>query len=275
MSVISLPAPDHAVFYPERDGKPVADNTLQFQWIVVLFGNLTMLFADRADVFIAADLLWYPVRGEPKVSTAPDILVVFGRPKGHRDSYRQWEEDDVPVTVAFEILSPGNTPVETFDKQLFYEEHGVEEYYVYDPDKNRLFAHRRRGDMLRPVRPEDGYVSPRLGIRFDLSGPELVVHHPEGRPFQTFSELDAQRRLAEQRAETERRRADLEHQRAEDEQKQAEEARRQADAARRQAEDTNRRASRMAALARKARQNQASPEELQEMERLETEFDAP
>ena len=48
------------IFYTESDGKPMADNTLQFRWIVKIKENLEILFADVADVFIAGDLLWYP-----------------------------------------------------------------------------------------------------------------------------------------------------------------------------------------------------------------------
>src|SRR5260370_875165 len=87
--------------YPDSDGKPVADNTEQFRWIVYLFGNLCALFREVKDVFIAADLLWYPVELEPKVCNAPDVLVVFGRPRGKRGSYKQWEEGDIPLTVVF------------------------------------------------------------------------------------------------------------------------------------------------------------------------------
>ena len=53
------------VRYPESDGRPMADNTKQARWIVVLFGNLSALFRAVADVFVAADLLWYPRQGEP------------------------------------------------------------------------------------------------------------------------------------------------------------------------------------------------------------------
>jgi Uma2 family endonuclease len=77
------------LLYPDSDGKPMADNTEQFRWIVTIKENLEVLFADRADVFIAGDLLWYPVRSTIVSPTAPDIMVIFGRPKGKRGSYKQ------------------------------------------------------------------------------------------------------------------------------------------------------------------------------------------
>ena len=82
MSVPILSPPD--LVYPESDGQPIADNTLQYQWIVTIEGNLDALFAHRSDVFVAGDLFWYPVEGHPEIVTAPGALVVFGRPKGHR-----------------------------------------------------------------------------------------------------------------------------------------------------------------------------------------------
>jgi Uma2 family endonuclease len=228
----------------------LADNTKQLRWIVVLFGNLAALLRDCLDVFVASDLLWYPIEGEVEISTAPDVLVTFGRPKGDRRSYRQWEEGNIPITVAFEVLSHCNTHTEMIDKQAFYEEHGVEEYYVYDPDRNRLFVYLRKGEMLRRVNKVDGFVSPRLGIRFDLSGPEMVVYHPSGRRFLSFEELDSER--VKLKAEREKLQADRDNEHN----------------LRLVAES---RAVRLAELSRKARLQQASPAELQELERLENE----
>jgi Uma2 family endonuclease len=68
--------------YPDSDGQPMADNTKQFRWIVLLKENLECLFADDLQVFVAGDLLWYPVEGHPDIRVAPDAMVVFGRPKG-------------------------------------------------------------------------------------------------------------------------------------------------------------------------------------------------
>src|SRR4051794_17417390 len=104
----------------------MAENTRQLRWITVLYGNLSALYADRPDVFVAGDNFWYPVARNTEICNAPDVYVVFGRPKGDRSAYVQCEENDVPLTVVFEILSPSNTPEEMVAKHLFYEEHGVE-----------------------------------------------------------------------------------------------------------------------------------------------------
>src|SRR5690349_16890133 len=104
----TLDGADRAIIvYPDQDGKPLSDNTKQGRWIVLLYDNLEALFRDREDVFVAPDNLWYPVEGRPDIRQAPDVYVVFGRPKGPRGSYQQWKEGGVPIHVVFEILSPG------------------------------------------------------------------------------------------------------------------------------------------------------------------------
>ncbi|MEZ4524422.1 MAG: hypothetical protein R2941_00675 [Desulfobacterales bacterium] len=55
----------------------MADNTKQFDWIVKIKEGREVLFADRVDVFVAGDLLWYPVEGDNKTRIAP----ASGRPK--------------------------------------------------------------------------------------------------------------------------------------------------------------------------------------------------
>lgn len=63
-------------------------------------------------VFVAGDLLWYPVEGNPKITQAPDVMVIFGVPKGDQGAYKQWEENNIAPQVVFEILSPSNTQKE-------------------------------------------------------------------------------------------------------------------------------------------------------------------
>jgi hypothetical protein len=154
---------------------------------------------------VAADVNWYPVEGEPSIVNAPDVLVAFGRPVGDRSSYVQHEEDNVAPQVVFEILSPSNDLFEMAEKLQFYDDHGVEEYYVYDPEKNHLAVYGRGRAALRLLRPSHGFVSPRLKIRFDLSGREMTVFGPDGRRFLTPQEIASERdRLKDVQARAER-----------------------------------------------------------------------
>lgn len=196
------------VVYPDSDGKPMADNTKQFRWIVVIEQNLEWLFAENPDVFVAGDLLWYPVEGNNQLRMAPDVMVVFGRPKGDRGSYQQWREDNIAPQVVFEVLSPGNTPREMDRKLLFYHTYGVEEYYLYDPDGNQLKGWCRSEEgLLDRIESMSGWVSPRLGIRFELAE-ELQLYRPDGTPFFSFTEINRMLEQERQRADEERQRAD-------------------------------------------------------------------
>jgi Uma2 family endonuclease len=187
--------------YPDSDGQPMADNTLQFRWIVLIKENLEIVFQDQPNVFVAGDLLWYPVEGRPDIRVAPDIMVVFGRPKGDRGSFRQWQEEDIPPQVVFEILSPGNTLKEMAKKLTLYDRFGVEEYYIYDPDRVDWNGYQRVGETLEVIEEIDDWVSPRLGIRFVLSPSQLDIYDPQGNKFVTMQELAEQVQVERKRAE--------------------------------------------------------------------------
>lgn len=186
----------------------MADNTEQFQLIVWIKENLELLFANDPHVFVAGDLLWYPVEGDNNLRLAPDVMVVFGRPKGYRGSYQQWLEDNIPPQVVFEIWSPGNRLSQMAKKFEFYERYGVEEYYLYKPDVVDLTGWRRRESSLEVIDQMTGWVSPRLGVRFELSKEKLQIFSPSGKPFFTYLELDRQRQQAEARAEEAEARAE-------------------------------------------------------------------
>jgi Uma2 family endonuclease len=219
------------IIYPDSDGQPMADNTKQFRWIVTIQQNLEWLFADNPTVFVAGDLLWYPVEGNNKICTAPDVLVVFGRPKSDRGSYQQWNEDGIAPQVVFEVLPPSNRLTEMNKKQVFYDRYGVEEYYIYDPDENDLSGWLRpqngetgeRGDRLEVIDPIDNWTSPQLGIRFSLAE-ELQIYRPDGSRFLSYVEIAQRAEQEKQRAEQEQARAEQEKQRAEQERQRADKA---------------------------------------------------
>ena len=243
--------------YPDSDGNPMADNTEQYRWIVIIKENLEIMYADDPNVFIAGDLLWYPVRHTQK-RVAPDVMVVFGRPKSRRGSYKQWLENNIPPQVAFEILSPSNKDRRGMDsledKFEFYRTNGIQEYYTYDPDDLIVEGWQRLGDRLVQIPSMLNWVSPLLGIRFDWSmGQELILSRPDGQRFLSTVELDRRLQQSEiqvwqeqQRTAQERRRAEAQQQRAEQESQRAEQESQRAEQESQRAEQESQRANRLA-----------------------------
>ena len=225
------------LIYPESDGKPMADNTKQFEWIVLIKKNLDLLFQQHPNIFVAGDLLWYPVEGRTNICVAPDAMVVFGRPKGDplgingaaRGSYVQHREGDIPPHVVFEILSPNNTRREMEQKLLFYDRYGVEEYYLYDPDTNQLRGWLRGDVFLDEIDDFSSYVSPRLGIWFEVTPNPMEIYDPHGKKFLSYDELDQQLQQERLRADQERSRADQERSRADQERLRADQVQQRAD----------------------------------------------
>lgn len=95
---------------------------------------------------------------------------------------------NIAPQVVFEILSSGNIMKEMFNKLLFYQKYGVQEYYIYNPDKNDLTGFIRHEDTLVTIEEINNWKSPLLGIRFELQQPELVIYHPNGDYFSSFNE---------------------------------------------------------------------------------------
>ena len=91
--------PSVAIDYPESDGKPLAENDVQLHAIHYAFGALRLYYEARADVYVSADLLIYFEEGNPRVSVAPDVFVVFGVEDRMRRNYKVWEEGKGPDFV--------------------------------------------------------------------------------------------------------------------------------------------------------------------------------
>ena len=189
MTPPATPAPP--VHYPSSDGKPIAENTRQYRWVVTVQGNLDLLFAHRDDVFVAGDHLIYPVEPEegeehlaPRI--APDTYIAFGRPKAYRGSYKVWEEEGVFPQVVFEVWSPGNRSQQMEDERRDYERYGVEEYYIVYPEFPAFVeGWVREGGSPARIADIKKWVSPRTGVRFDVRTGTLRVMRPDGKKFLT------------------------------------------------------------------------------------------
>jgi Uma2 family endonuclease len=138
------------------------------------------------------------VENRPEIRRAPDVMVVFGRPKGARGSYIQHLESGIAPQVVFEILSRGNRILEMSRKFDFYQTYGVEEYYVYDHLSNDLaiWIRNQEQNRLEPIDHVQNWISPRLGIRFELTDESLNIFNPDGNKFLTYLEQVQQKEQA-------------------------------------------------------------------------------
>ena len=131
--------PPAAIEYPESDGKPLAENDPQLHAIHYAFGALGLHFRERPDVYVSADLLIYYEEGNPRVSVAPDVFVVFGVEDRMRGNYKVWEEGKGPDFV-LETASPNTWREDVERKPGIYAGLGVREYFLFDP----------RSEFLKP-----------------------------------------------------------------------------------------------------------------------------
>jgi hypothetical protein len=96
----------------------------------------------------------------------------------------------------------------------FYENYGVEEYYVYDPEDNELIGWRRTDGQLNYIESMEGWVSPRLQVRFETASGDLEIYRPDGLKFLSYVELSRQMEQAQQQMEQEKQEKELAQQKA-------------------------------------------------------------
>jgi Uma2 family endonuclease len=193
----------------------MSDNTLQFTWISILKWGLEAYYLNDPNVFVAGDHLIYPVEGDPKIRMAPDVYVAFGRRKYDRGSYKVWEEGDIFPQVVFEVWSPNNRFEQMRDKLAFYEKFGAEEYYIVYPEfPAHVEGWKRDGGKFIVIPEINGWISPRICIRFSLIEGDLKVYGPDGREMRSPVEIAADRDEEHRRAELEKQRAENEETRA-------------------------------------------------------------
>lgn len=186
----ALPKPKE-IYYPSSDGKPMADSDKQFNLITKTTFGLMKTFKDQnKKAYVAGDLFWYPVEGNPNIRKAPDVLVAVGRPQlPLRKSYLQWKEENITPQIVFEFISDANTKREMAQKHRWYEKYGVEEYYLYDLEKCILKVFIRENGKLRLEPGITSYTSKLTGIRTSVHKNDLELYHPNGKPFLSYMEL--------------------------------------------------------------------------------------
>ncbi len=236
------------VFYPETDGKPMAESDLHRDLMLNLISTVRHHFRQDPEVYVSGNLLVYFEEGNPKKVVAPDFFFVRGIPKGRRRIYKVWEEAKGPEVV-IELTSPSTHREDLGKKRAVYERLSVQEYFIFDPEGTKFQPPFQgfylQGGAFLPIQAmerDDGtliFSSKVMGL--ELHGLEdslRPVDPVTGQPLRFPEELaglveeemrraDMERRRAEEaclRTEEERLRAEEEHLRAEQERLRADEA---------------------------------------------------
>ncbi|MYF99922.1 Uma2 family endonuclease [Candidatus Poribacteria bacterium] len=131
------PTADADIYYPESDGKPMAETEVHRDAIYKALYSLIEYFKDDSDVCASGNLMMYYVKGDPRKSTSPDVFVTFGIEKKLRRIYKIWEEGKPPDFV-IEFSSPKTYKRDLREKKKLYAEIGIEEYFLYDAGSNLL-----------------------------------------------------------------------------------------------------------------------------------------
>lgn len=187
--------------YPSSDGEPVAETYLHLYAILTTLEVLKQYLAGQQATVLANQFLYY-AQGFPKLKVVPDVMVIFDVPPGGRDSYKVWEEGQVPQVV-FEMTSQGTQKQDQEQKKLLYEQLGILEYWLFDPKgewvNGKLQGYRLQDEIYQPI--TDGLCQP-LGLRVADEGELLRFYRVDtGAKLLISTELAAQLEQERQRAE--------------------------------------------------------------------------
>lgn len=199
------------IIYPESHDEDMGETTVHIGLIADFLKMLQLFFAERKDVFVAANLNLYYEEGNPQSYKTPDLMVCFGIENRPRNVYKLWEEKQFPQVV-FEAASEKTWRSDISEKHEFYENFGVEEYYLIDTEDYLplpLIAFRREGERLkRLLLKEDRVFSPLLGLEIIHNGTEARLFDPNKNQFLPTL-VEATVRAEEAQAEIERLKAEL------------------------------------------------------------------
>ncbi len=166
------------VYYPDSDGRFLADNPLQADAIMNVRFALAHHFANVQNVMLRGDMFVYFERGNPAASIAPDVFVVLDHDAGMRPVYKIWEEGK-PPDFALEVVSPSSRIRNEQEKRDLYARLGIGEYFLFQPDSRkrgrRLVGYRLRRGIYAEV-PADrvgALRSQALGVSMRVEGTNL------------------------------------------------------------------------------------------------------
>ncbi len=227
------------VFYPESDGKPMAETTQHRDVMIELIVGLRDWFADDPLAYVSGNEFLYWVEGNPRRNVSPDVWFVRGIDKAVvRPSYKTWLEGGKGPDFVLEATSRSTRREDRGKKfRTYQDELKVREYFLFDPLgeylKPPLQGYRLAEGQYRPIGPVDGRLpSEVLGLHLEADGGLIGLFDPAtGRKVPTRLEALEEEREALRRRDAELDREREERRRLDAELRREREGRRRSDAA--------------------------------------------
>ncbi|MEW6209612.1 MAG: Uma2 family endonuclease [Acidobacteriota bacterium] len=190
--------------YPSSDGEPMAETDVHIKLMIDLRFTLSQFFRKEADVYIGSNLLIYYVEGDTRKRVAPDVFVVRGVGKHDRRVYKLWEEGCAP-SVIIELSSRQTWGEDLQKKWRLYEQLGVKEYYIFDPEydylPSPLLAYKLRDGQFEQIEVENNRVaSEELGLEIVDTGETLRLFDPRAGAFLPTADEETEARIKAEEA---------------------------------------------------------------------------
>lgn len=205
------------VFYPESDGKPMAETDTHRN---LLFKMVDMLQNAFPEAYVSGNICLYYEKGNPKKMISPDSLLCRSQKREQKRVYLAWEEN-AQLDMVVEHSSYSTKKEDHHKKKQIYERILKVPYYViFDPHVIYLYVFELIDGKYQFVEANETghYFMSDLNISIAIENSnELRLFDSAGNPIPTSSEKQAQR------AELEAQRADKLQSQLEEEKRKAEE----------------------------------------------------
>jgi Uma2 family endonuclease len=165
----------------------MAETDVHRQLLSDLVFTLDNFFHAQPDVYVSGNLLIYYVEGDPKKRVAPDVFVTRGVGKRQRRICKLWEESVTPQVV-IELTSRQTWREDLQEKWRLYEQLGVEEYFIFDPEydylDDPLVGYRLKDGKYKAMNTHDGRLRSKvLGLDLVDTGETLRLFDPKSGQF--------------------------------------------------------------------------------------------
>jgi Uma2 family endonuclease len=136
--------------------EPEMESSLYYMQLVLLVTCLEMLWQDRSDFFIGANLTIYFSRQQLKNHDfrGPDFFLVRNSDRKPRRSWVVWEEDGKYPDLIIELLSDSTAATDrALKKELYQTRFHTPEYFWFSPDTLEFQGFRLNGQQYEEIQP--------------------------------------------------------------------------------------------------------------------------